>query len=94
VWTPVVGVDGEFGLEIVSPADEIVAHRRAPLGDLKPGQLARFDVDPLDIDDPTRWRIRFFANGSPTPVHVFHWSPPVFMKRTPRRLGFFLFRDE
>jgi len=25
---------------------------------------------------------------------VFHWSPPVFMKRTPRRLGFFLFRDE
>jgi len=27
-------------------------------------------------------------------VHVFHWSPPVFMKRTPRRLGFFLFRDE
>jgi glycosyltransferase involved in cell wall biosynthesis len=68
----VPSLDGVFGLEIVSHADEIVFHAMQSIAHINPNLIAEFNVGKLQIEQ-SNWRLRFFVRGSESPVFLYQW---------------------
>ena len=60
---------GLVGVEVISPAGEIVHHVTTSIENLDPELLADFLVNDLEMSE-AGWRVRLFARGSPSPIYV------------------------
>jgi glycosyltransferase involved in cell wall biosynthesis len=63
-------LDGLLGIEIVTPADTIHYHATLPCAQVDCSQIAVFRVPVMSSAEPG-WRIRCFARGSVSPLHVY-----------------------
>jgi hypothetical protein len=62
--------DGQRGVEIVLPADEIVAHVTRPIAELATGSPAEFAFVPALFKSENGWRLRVFSRNARTAIRV------------------------
>jgi hypothetical protein len=89
---------GVLGIEIVSPANRVVAHSVVPASQINEGLPTRFDFSPIQDSDHGRFWLRVFVHDVDFPVRVLEWKKYSFFGLGPQQTrafcGFLFENDE
>jgi hypothetical protein len=64
---------GALGIEIVSPANQIVAQVTRPANEINDAEPVRFDFAPLRDSNQGRFWLRVFVRDADAPIRIFEW---------------------
>lgn len=65
--------EGVIGIELVSPAHQIVKQKIIPILDLQKDMPAKFNFEPISDTQHGVWELRVFVRNVDGPVRLFEW---------------------